>query len=59
MFSKSIRKGINLPKETAVKQLPEKPDCDGYCASQTDIDAISARKVVVTTNIYTAAILHK
>jgi glycine/D-amino acid oxidase-like deaminating enzyme len=57
MFSKAIRKGVNLQTETMAKKLAEKPDSDGYWAVQTDRGTIRARKVVVTTNAYTAAIL--
>jgi glycine/D-amino acid oxidase-like deaminating enzyme len=57
MFSNAIRKGVNLQTETVVTQLADKPASDGFWTVQTARGTIRARKVVVATNAYSAAIL--
>ncbi|EKJ72512.1 hypothetical protein FPSE_07393 [Fusarium pseudograminearum CS3096] len=57
MFSKAVKKGVNLQTETLVKALSETRDHDGYWLITTDRGTIRTNKVVVTTNAYTAAIL--
>ncbi|KAH7393790.1 FAD dependent oxidoreductase [Phaeosphaeria sp. MPI-PUGE-AT-0046c] len=57
MFSKAIKKGVNLQTETRVNAISETLDQDGYWLVHTDRGTIRAKKFVVATNAYTAAIL--
>jgi glycine/D-amino acid oxidase-like deaminating enzyme len=57
MFSKAVEKGINLQTGTSVQSLSDTVDSAGYWLVHTARGTVRARKVIVTTNAYTAAIL--
>lgn len=57
MFSKAIRRGVNLQTETTVTQIPNKPDSEGVWSLQTNRGVIRTKKVIVATNAYTPALL--
>ncbi|KFA53812.1 hypothetical protein S40293_01717 [Stachybotrys chartarum IBT 40293] len=57
MFADAIAKGVNLQTMTPVKSVSDTPSLDGHWTVHTDRGAIRARKVIVATNAYTAAIL--
>ncbi|KAJ0274001.1 hypothetical protein COL940_009597 [Colletotrichum noveboracense] len=52
-----LEKGVNLQANTPVSSISETPDADGRWTVQTPRGAITAGKVVVATNGYTAQVL--
>ncbi|KAI8297025.1 putative oxidoreductase OrdL [Colletotrichum sp. SAR11_240] len=52
-----LEKGVNLQANTPVGSISETPDADGRWTVQTPRGAITAGKVVVATNGYTAQVL--
>jgi glycine/D-amino acid oxidase-like deaminating enzyme len=58
MFAKGLKhKNLNLQTNTPVIAIPAAPDPDGSWSVTTSRGVIKARKVIMATNAYTAALL--
>ncbi|KAI7759779.1 hypothetical protein LZL87_009102 [Fusarium oxysporum] len=58
MFSKALKhKNLNLQTNTAVTTIPASPEADGSWNITTSRGVIEARKIIMATNAYTAALL--
>lgn len=57
MFAKAVEKGVNLQTETLVLKISDQADSAGYWSIHTARGIVKAKKVIITTNAYTAAIL--
>ncbi|KAF5603832.1 gamma-glutamylputrescine oxidoreductase [Fusarium subglutinans] len=58
MFAEALKhQNLNLQTNTPVTAIPASPDADGSWSVTTSRGVIKARKVIVATNAYTAALL--
>lgn len=57
MFTKAISEGVNLQTGTRVTSISDIADADGFWTVTTDRGEVKAKKVILTTNAYTSAIL--
>ncbi|KAF5602496.1 gamma-glutamylputrescine oxidoreductase [Fusarium pseudocircinatum] len=58
MFAKALKhQNLNLQTNTSVTSIPASPDTDGSWSVTTSRGVVKARKVIVATNAYTAALL--
>ncbi|KAF3011717.1 hypothetical protein E8E14_009830 [Neopestalotiopsis sp. 37M] len=57
MFAKAIEKGVNLQTNTPVTGIPAQKNSDGTWHVTTSRGITRAKKVIMTTNAYTAALL--
>lgn len=57
MFRRAVERGVNIQTNTPVRAISPHADQQGRWIITTDRDLIKAKKVVVTSNAYTAALL--
>ncbi|CAG9993032.1 unnamed protein product [Clonostachys byssicola] len=57
LFQRAVRLGVNLQSNTPVLKIADSPDSAGRWTLATARGKVSAAKVVVATNAYTAALL--
>jgi glycine/D-amino acid oxidase-like deaminating enzyme len=57
MFDKAISKGVNLQTETQVQSILEVDGSEGFWIVRTDRGDVRTKKVILTTNAYTSALL--